>query len=1220
MNKRAYLANFLAFSMTPSAPTLSSSVRPSIVAVDTAVPWISTFAGINAPVIPQQPLVSSGPFQPATPPSSLQDQQQSNNPFAVAANAIPVQTAQPTAKSITQILTSPNTPVSQKINGMFTNNTTVGGQPMKVTPQTKHRIPPAAQTLAKLNNISFTQGQAQVNHPQTLFPGNAPLTQAYNNFMNALKDVPSFFPLFRKIHITALHQIYLHLVGIYTSLNMTHMDDLKVYMATEKKYALNKKTLIINHLINVVMAQLNQSLRALIPGLPENYAISTGMGCIQADKVSDPDTLVLDIEEYVLSTLGLEQITATQTSQAYLGVRRYMSLAGIQTSPDLETALTHLNSTPFSVKSLTKEQATLLSNTMYKILAYLNQEQNLTNLDTIIGYLKGTNAQAATSQEVTQLARLVAEFSYEEPLMEQIALTQRFNELLGDGDATTSATPLSPTEMKGLKSILGYILKQYEKMAAKDAIKVLDVLGTLNPTYQVLSPTQAVKLKALALRMLGSQTAAPVLLENISDTNRALLAYGLGVTSNNTNSSLSAAERAIAQTIAIPLKEHALSMEGLTQAQQIVLQKALLEYSMYALKPDPYGSETKKIINVPTGPNKTTYLQDALQILSSSNFTTLNKLTTEEQILIMQLFQNMNQFIETRLEMNKVESVPVQYLLSQNISYQTAFLSSLTSPQYHILIGIDGLLEQVPTLSFKTFIEMRPYDTEQPPMDPLVALRNIFKVSQPPKLKTVQVSKENIPHKTSYTDILLSLQKEHFQDETTVAFVKTISPADALAYKALFPLINKPDFSFSHIDPATSSALANTLTAYKKALAQNSSVKYTRTANNNDPTQHALETLADFISYSQQAHSKRTSFLWVLKEYLVFFNLYAQTLQNVSTDPTNPSYSGLTQFADYAKNIQQELAYESSSKDSIASLLKKANPPLFFYDADTFRGIRLLPKLAMQIENNPVPLTVAPFPTFGIEQASSATGTAVDPLNGNTTSNMAAIGSFSYKKFFFLQAPDSVTEITGSLPAWIKKTTAPSTNSTGTTTIYEPNNIPVDGITGFYMNIPTFAKDPANKNSMLIRLFEQPVIAQPAWLNKSGTGAKTPKAGVIPAESAGVITLLRGCLGDFQSVLDLNIFDPCLTVIFSSALALSDNDLDVQTSTSLIQDKGGKCAAYIKEKQALLAYQEDPKATINAATVLGSSSQSQGASIALGSSNLNNATITQNDTTTGAQP
>ncbi len=1208
MNKRAYLAALLSFEMIlPALLHTTPEQEP-----DAAVPWTSTFEGINAPTIPQQPLASSGPFQPAAQPSSLPNQQQSNNPFTVTTDTTPVQAAQATTKSITQILTSPYTPVSQKINGMFTNNTTIGGQPMKVTPQTKYRIPAAAQTLAQLNNISFTQGQTQINHPQALFPTNAALTQAYNNFMNALKDVPSFFPLFRKIHITALHQIYLHLVGVYTSLNMTHMDDLKTYMATEKKYALNKKTLIVNHLINVVMAQLNQSLRALIPGLPEDYAIATGMGCVQADKVSDPDMLVLDIEEYVLTTLGLEQITATQTTAAYLGVRQYMSLAGIATSPDLEAALTHLNSTPFSVKNFTKEQATVLSDTMYKILAYLNQELNLKNLDALIELLQGTNTQGATNQQVQQLAQLLAEFSYEKLLTEEIAFTKRLNEFLGSGN-TVATNTLSPVEILCLKNIIGWVLKHYEKNAAKDAMKILDVLGTLNPTYQTLSPSQAVKLKALALQMLGSKTASPVPLENLSDTHRTLLAYGLWVTSNNTSSSLSAAERATVQTIAIPLKEHALSLEGLTQEQQTALEKALLEYSTYTLRDDPYGDETKKIINAPAAPGKKTYLQDALDILSSQNFTTLNKLPTEEQIRVMQTFQHMNDFIETRFEINKIESSAIQYLFSQNSAYQKAFFNSVTVAQYHILVGIYEFLKKGPILSFKTFVDMRPYGDDVP-MDPLVALRNLFKVSEPQKLKVAQVSKQKTPYKTSYTDILLRLQEEHFQDETTAAFVKTISPADALTYQLLFPLINRPDFSFNQIDQATRTALVSTLTAYKKARSQNRSVKYTRTANNNDPTQHALETVADYISYSQQFHSKRTSFLWVLKEYLVFFNLYAQTLQKVSTDPNNPSYSGLTAFADYAKNIQQQLAYDSGSKDSIASLLQKANPPLFFYDKDTFRGIRLLPKLAMEIENNPVPLSVAPFPTFGIEQASSATGTATDPLTHTTVSNTASIGSFSYKKFFFLQSPDATTEITDTLPAWIKKTAVPSTTSF----TYEPNNLPADGITGFYMNIPTFAKDPANKNSMLIRLFEQPIIAQPAWLNTSGTGTKTPVAGVIPADSAGVITLLRGCLGDFQSLLALDIFDPCLTVIFSSALALSDNNLDVQTSTNLIQDKGGKCAAYRKEKQALIAYQENPKATVNAA-LLGNSQQSQGASIPLPSSNLNNADIAQNGATSGAQ-
>lgn len=1213
MNKRAYLASFasrllIMFLITLTIPSALADQSPT-----TTVPWQSTFSGINAPVVPPQPLASSSPFQAAPPPTSLQNQQQTNNPFSLAPSAIPEQTVQETANSIVQLLTSSSTPVSQKINGMFTTNTTVGGQPMKVTPRTKYRIPAAAQTLAKLEGVSFTQQNTTLNQPQTLFPGNPALLQAYNNFMNALKEVPSFFPLFRKIHITALHQIYLHLVGIYTSLNMTHMDDLKTYMATEKKYALNKKTLIINHLINVVMAQLNQSLRALIPGLPESYAITTGMGCMETDKVSDPDMLVLDIEQYVLSTLGLEKITPAQTNLAYLAIRKYLPLMGIQTTPELETALSYLNSTPFPPKNFPKEQAVLLSDTMYKILAFLNQEQNLKDLDSTIALLKGTSTQPATNQQVKQLARLIAELSYETLLLKEIAFVERLNEMLGSGD-TVSTTTLEREEVISLRNILAWILKQYEKGAARDGIKILEVLGELNPTYQVLSPTQSVKLKALALKMLGSKTTPPVLIENLSDTNRALLAYGLWVTSNTTTSSLSAAERATAQSIAIPLKQHALSMEGLTQDQQIVLEKALVEYSTYTLKEDPYGDDAKKIINTPTGPANKTCLQQALDILSAPGFTTLNKLTTEEQLTVMQLFQTMNQFIETRLELNKIEGSAVQYLLSQNIAYQRAFLGSLTVDQYHVLVGIKEFLDKGPIFSFKTLVDMRPYGDEMS-MDPLESLRILFRVSKTQKIKTVPVSKQKTPHKTSYMDILLRLKQDHFQDETTSAFVKTLTPGDALAFQLLFPLINKPDFSFDQLDPVVRTGLAETLSAYRKAIDQNRSAKYTRTANNNDPMQHTLETVADFLSYTQQFHSKRSSFLWVLKEYLLFFNLYAQSLQTVSTDPNNPSYSGLTQFADYAKSIQQELAYESSSNTSIAALLKKSNPPLFFYDPDTFRGIRLIPKLAMEIENNPVPIAIAPFPSFGIEQASSATGTAIDPLNKKTISNSTSIGSFSYDKFFFLQAPNSTQEITGTLPSWITKTAVPSV--TGTTFIYEPNNIPQDGITGFYMNIPIFAKDPKNKNSILIRLFEQPVIAQPAWLNKSGTGPKTPQSGVIPQESAGVVTVLRGCLGDFQSLLDLNIFDPCLTVIFSSALALSDNDLDVQTSKSLIQDKGGKCAAYIQQKQALLKYQEDPKATVNQSG-LGTAPQPQGATLPLPTGALTNSTpVTETSSSTG---
>jgi len=72
------------------------------------------------------------------------------------------------------------------------------------------------------------------------------------------------------------------------------------------------------------------------------------------------------------------------------------------------------------------------------------------------------------------------------------------------------------------------------------------------------------------------------------------------------------------------------------------------------------------------------------------------------------------------------------------------------------------------------------------------------------------------------------------------------------------------------------------------------------------------------------------------------------------------------------------------------------------------------------------------------------------------------------------------------------------------------------------MNVPMTQTDPLDSKEVLIRLYEQAILPPPDWLNSE----------------AGVIQMLRICLGDFASALTLNepIFDSCLQLIFRQAL------------------------------------------------------------------------------------
>ena len=232
-------------------------------------PWQTTFSGINTQQAAET--INNSPFQTPSTNNSNSNHPQSTNPFLPQTKYISQKTTEQTSLAISQILSNQNAPLSQKANAAFTTSTSIGGASLKITPKTKFRTTPVANALGNLMNISFTQLQKKINQPSfNLFPENPELTTTYKNFMNALEKTPNFLPLFKKLHITALHQIYIYLTGIYTSLNMTHIDDVKSYMITEKKYALNKKTLIINHILSLVMAQLNQALQAVMPGIREH--------------------------------------------------------------------------------------------------------------------------------------------------------------------------------------------------------------------------------------------------------------------------------------------------------------------------------------------------------------------------------------------------------------------------------------------------------------------------------------------------------------------------------------------------------------------------------------------------------------------------------------------------------------------------------------------------------------------------------------------------------------------------------------------------------------------------------------------------------------------------------------------------------------------------------------------------------------------------------------
>jgi hypothetical protein len=83
-------------------------------------------------------------------------------------------------------------------------------------------------------------------------------------------------------------------MSIYVNFNLQHagitqnndgslLVNIPAFVQSEKDYALNKKTLIINHLMNVIESQFNSSIRSCVPKLPQVYASFVGKNLVHND-------------------------------------------------------------------------------------------------------------------------------------------------------------------------------------------------------------------------------------------------------------------------------------------------------------------------------------------------------------------------------------------------------------------------------------------------------------------------------------------------------------------------------------------------------------------------------------------------------------------------------------------------------------------------------------------------------------------------------------------------------------------------------------------------------------------------------------------------------------------------------------------------------------------------------------------------------------------------
>lgn len=175
------------------------------------------------------------------------------------------------------------------------------------------------------NRVMKTQGFSILTPTDTMLYHNYPkgselfdknagnLAQKFDTLVAQLQQNPKLISFFRKIHINVLNELYEYLMKIYTTFNLRHVGitqtaqgtlsiDVPTCLTDDFMYATNKKTLVVNHLVNLIEAQFNSAIQSYI-NIPHLTATTVGKSMIQSDFSIDLTHFILKQESEILQTL-----------------------------------------------------------------------------------------------------------------------------------------------------------------------------------------------------------------------------------------------------------------------------------------------------------------------------------------------------------------------------------------------------------------------------------------------------------------------------------------------------------------------------------------------------------------------------------------------------------------------------------------------------------------------------------------------------------------------------------------------------------------------------------------------------------------------------------------------------------------------------------------------------------------------------------------------------
>lgn len=192
-----------------------------------------------------------------------------------------------------------------------------------INASSKYSTPLGSRVAANRLKTSYTRTQVKKNHPSgsALFRQDGNLAGLLNNFLSSVEELVGkdfqerfaqetdnyFISYFSRIQLTILHELYQYLIAIYTSFNMTHVNTLEEYIVNEHTYALNRKTMIINHLVAIIEAQANQAISMRFPNIPQHIATRMGPMMMKQDYGADLNLMIEGEELSLFDELQTQQ-------------------------------------------------------------------------------------------------------------------------------------------------------------------------------------------------------------------------------------------------------------------------------------------------------------------------------------------------------------------------------------------------------------------------------------------------------------------------------------------------------------------------------------------------------------------------------------------------------------------------------------------------------------------------------------------------------------------------------------------------------------------------------------------------------------------------------------------------------------------------------------------------------------------------------------------------